>query len=156
MHIGWRCEWMCCAPHLSTKPGMFHRIPWRVIGWLILLCCNRPRLPDWDTFPNLSAVTLQAAYAIAIRRPVWSRWSLHQHHSLNIVVSQDFCFMCELLQTFVNFDVTCSQLRHDCHHGAIEQILMNGSVQEMSGSPATQDLLFLLHPLLVQRVDAGT
>ena len=66
------------------RPGTFHRIPWRVIGWLILLWCNRPRLPNWETLSqvyqlspsNLSAVTLQAVYAIAIRRPVWSRWSL--------------------------------------------------------------------------------
>ncbi len=33
--------------------------------------------------------------------------------------------------------------------------MSSGSVCEMPGSPATQDLFFLLHPLLVQRVDAG-
>ncbi len=43
----------------------------------ILWTVHCPQLPDWDPFSSLSAVTQQAVYAIAIRRPpVWSRWSL--------------------------------------------------------------------------------
>ncbi len=68
------------------------------------------------------------------------------HSSLTIL----FCPLCACIHSFLY-----SQLRHDCHEGAIQQILSNSSVCEMPGSPATQDLFFLLCPLLVQRVDAG-
>ena len=75
--------------------------------------------------------------------------------ALTVLLLGDNNYYNSVLMTLNFVHAPYSQLRHDCHLGAIEQIVSSGSVCEMPGSPATQDLFFLLHPLLVQRVDAG-
>ena len=62
-------------PVVATLHSIFFRVKYLAHHWLLLLCCP---YQTWDPFSGLSAVNLQVVHAIAIRRPVRSRWPLHK------------------------------------------------------------------------------